>query len=64
MKYIAPMSWPAVVTDPNHFSKIGATSPERYRLASARLTDSLNAASAALSKDVIHNRHDVRQTLA
>ena len=31
MKYIAPMSWPAVVIDPNHFSKIGATSPERYR---------------------------------
>ena len=45
MKYIAPMSWPAVVIDPNHFSKIGATSPERYRLARARLTDSRNAAS-------------------
>ena len=45
MKYIAPMSWPAVVIDPNHFSKIGATSPERYSVASARLTDRRNAAS-------------------
>ena len=45
MRYIAPMSWPAVVIEPNHFSKIGATSPDRYRLARARLTDSRKAAS-------------------
>jgi hypothetical protein len=36
-----------VVMEPNHFSKIGTTSPERYVEASARFTESRNPASPA-----------------
>ncbi len=49
MRYMFKMIGPAVVIDPKDFSKIGATSPDRYIAARARLTESRKAASPRLS---------------